>query len=153
MPKRRKIYERKEKKKKNCTNINTWFLFLLDFWVHIDTKFFEETIFNHIIIFSFIFPQIYFCIEQFQYAHMFRIVILHSLWWIAYSNSAVQLYIITLVWYVKMERLMVKDVAIVRNGLRSIYWRKRRAIDVVEIILFYSSNCWNKKSYNYFETN
>lgn len=62
-----------------------------------------------------------FFIEQVQYVHIFRIVISHSL-----SESRIQilpcncisLYLV--MWYVKMEQLMVKDVAIVRYGLRSI---------------------------------
>lgn len=66
-----------------------------------------------------------FFIEQVQYVHIFRIVISHSL-----SESRIQilpcncisLYLV--VWYVKMEQLMVKDVAIVRYDR---YSRKRRA--------------------------
>lgn len=79
---------------------------------------------------------------------MFRIVISHSLSSIAYSNSAVQLYIIrSIVWYVKMEQLMVKDVVIEMVYDRyTRYSRKRRCVqrDVIEMILFYSRNYSNK---------
>lgn len=156
---RHKIHERK--KKKNCTNINlrvSFFFYRIfeHIRMHIDAKFFEETIFNDVKMFiklklypvNIFQTNIYFFIEQVQHVHMFRIVISHSLSSIAYSNSAVQLYIIrSIVWYVKMEQLMVKDVVIEMVYDRyTRYSRKRRCVqrDVIEMILFYSRNYSNK---------
>lgn len=134
---RHKIHERK--KKKNCTNVNLRNFFFYRIFDHeciliqnFSTKRYLTMLsssWNYPVnIFPLFSYKYIFFIEQVRYVHIFRIIISHSLLWIAYSNSAVQLYIITSVWYVKMEQLMVKDVAIEMVYDRYIrYSRKRRA--------------------------